>query len=123
MNSYVKSLCNDPLQENYLALYIAIVFPYTVTSEEVFQLMRRSLDKQALAADILQNAIKVLHKENLEDPKIKAVLGNDWLKAKMWAELAEQYDNCLRQGFLGQGHTCHARLEVRPERGKGLYGR
>ena len=70
-----------------------------------------------------QNAIKVLHKENLEDPKIKAVLGNDWLKAKMLAELAEQYDNCLRQGFLGQGHTCHARLEVRPERGKGLYGR
>jgi len=123
MNGYVKSICNDPLQENYLALYIAIVFPYTLTVEEVFLLMKRSLNKQAIAADILQNALKVLRTENLEDPKIKSVLGADWQKVKILADLATQYDTCQRQGFLGQGHKCHVRLDVRPERGKGLYGR
>ncbi|MCI9627090.1 MAG: hypothetical protein HFI90_09965 [Clostridia bacterium] len=123
MTGYVKSICSDPLQENYLALYIAIVFPYTVTSEEVFLLMRRSLDKQAVATDILRNAFKVLRCENLEDAKMKTALGADWQKAKLLAELAAQYDTYQRQGFLGQGQKCHARLEVRPERGKGLYGR
>lgn len=123
MNGYVKSICNDPLQENYLALYVAIVFPYTLTVEEVFLLMKRSLDKRAIAADILQNALKVLRTENLEDPKIKSVLGADWQKVKVLADLAEQYDACQRQGFLAQGQKCHVRLDVRPERGKGLYGR
>ncbi len=123
MNGYVHSILRDPLQENYLALYLAIVFPYTLTSEEVFQLMRRSLERPAIAADILQNAMKVLRKENLEDPRFKSLLGADWAKAKALAELADQYDQLQRQGFLGQGHACHARLEVRPERGKGLYGR
>lgn len=123
MNGYVHSTLRDPLQENYLALYLVIVFPYTLTSEEVFQLMRRSLERHTIAADILQNAMKVLRKENLEDPKFKTLLGTDWAKAKALAELAAQYDQLQRQGFLSQGHACHARLEVRPERGKGLYGR
>lgn len=123
MNGYVKSVCKDPLQENYLALYVAIVFPYFLSSEEAFRLMRRNLDKQTFAANVLQNAVKALHKENLEDPGLKSLLGSDWQKVKLLAELAEEYDTCLRQGFLGGGQSCHARLEVRTERGKGLYGR
>lgn len=123
MNGYVRSICEDPLSENYLALYVAIVFPYSLSSEEAFRLMKRNPDKQIIAADILQNAVKALRRENLDDPRLKSLLGGDWQKLKLLAELAEQYDTCLRQGFLGQGQICRAHLEVRSERGKGLYGR
>lgn len=68
---------HDALEDNYLALCTAILYPYGIGCEEAWKALNGNLEEPLIAAGILQDAIAILKdkKRNLE--RLRSVMGEE----------------------------------------------
>ncbi len=93
----------DALEENYLALCIAILYPYGIGCEEAWKVLYGKLEEPIVAAGILQDAAAILKSNKRKLERLRGVMNEEsYCKAIFMQEILLFYEQCLGGRTVGE---------------------
>lgn len=85
----------DALEDNYLALCTAILYPYGIGCEEAWRALRGKLEEPVVAAGILQDAAAILRSKKRKLERLRGVMNEEeYCKTIFMQELLMFYEKC-----------------------------
>lgn len=97
----------DALEDNYLALCIAIVYPYGIDCEEAWRALHGKLEEPLVAAGVLQDAAAILKDKKRKLERLRSVLNEEnygkaifLQQVLLFYEQSEVYQTAGREKFI-----------------------
>lgn len=93
----------DALEENYLALCIAILYPYGIGCEEAWKVLYGKLEEPIVAAGILQDAAAILRSKKRKLERLRGVMNEEsYCKMVFMQEILLFYEQCADGRLVGE---------------------